>query len=522
MDGRRLVGSLGAERGKARKSACKKHCDKPQFRRAIRLSLGREPPFRLVAEGDEDTVVSLLRKSSTFRTLERNLNGRYVHYDGSCWKCVCQPPTFTHRHCLQRGNGVVRKGALKGRVPVEFIATSRPDQRGTRFQPASSIENPTLNDRFFIQVPPRGVTRVQRRGVVIERIAHETFHAFRHWNPPTRPPKTLRRKVTTAIAEEIQARRTDQAVIREILRTKLGKRELKDYQHSNAGVVAETGFNLTDRFLVERARFPGKLHLTYMEYFALSALMDRAIKKEGLDPGDVQSINKKLEGSPVLDFKEVWRLRDAVKHELGYRSLRILALRMDREWRELPPGSVEAGTWDESDERLLQEHACLFRQIIAYTPHPDPDIRTTVCRGPRPGAGPHVAASCVSRRYLSSDAAESGPTDLCLGTVPTPGAFYAIQPGDSLFGTAARAYRPAYSGASNREKLRMTKLVNRHPYNLQFWNRKLAGKMFPDGRISYGKKFRGVIELPPRPLGAAPRGNKYAVIYIPKLTASPS
>lgn len=92
---------------------------------------------------------------------------------------------------------------------------------------------------------------------------------------------------------------------------------------------------------------------------------------------------------------------------------------------------------------------------------------------------------------------------------PTPGKFYKIKSGDTLFGVAKKAY-----GAGSMEA---GKRINESQYNLRFRKPAPASekKMFPDGRISFNPRFDGVLRNQMESVDIAPSGKSFAMIWIP-------
>ena len=108
-----------------------------------------------------------------------------------------------------------------------------------------------------------------------------------------------------------------------------------------------------------------------------------------------------------------------------------------------------------------------------------------------------------------------GPKDfsLWLSPTPIPRRLYQIRRGDSLIGLAHAAYgkTPGFWGAQ---------YINCHPYNRRFWRSSLRHwKYWPRGRISFGRRFGGTSPVDHVtavvPVGGAPRGSVYPIIWIP-------
>ena len=93
---------------------------------------------------------------------------------------------------------------------------------------------------------------------------------------------------------------------------------------------------------------------------------------------------------------------------------------------------------------------------------------------------------------------------------PTPGRFYEIKRGDTLFGVAKRAYKTGSMEGARR--------INDSQFNLRF-RKAVTGneaKMFPNGRISFNPRFDGDLRVQMESTGAAPSGSSFAMIWIPK------
>ena len=69
----------------------------------------------------------------------------------------------------------------------------------------------------------------------------------------------------------------------------------------------------------------------------------------------------------------VWAIKRKPKSK--YEHLRLLVLLMNRDWRD--KGSTKK--WTSLNEVIAQRHACVFREVIQYTEHPDPKIKKPRC-----------------------------------------------------------------------------------------------------------------------------------------------
>jgi hypothetical protein len=354
------------------KPSLPKPCDtvSGEFFDAIRSFLQERVPPKPPPGEEPQVLLKLLCSSRSFRHRVRNLNRRYVNLHGKMLDRYC-PITWRQEKCAVNRDGILTKGPLRGRTVLSVTSGV-----GSEFLSTRALDN-LYGDRhvLFIDNPPGVSKPAERRGWLIQKIAHEAFHAHRHMNPGSRTPETLRERVSASIDEEIEAREFDKKVVKEIRKTSEGRRLLADYVHPGKAFFLQTGHLLTDRFVVERDPFPGLLNLTYLEHFAMSALMHAAADSEGLTNNDIQSINKAVAKMPAVELKPFWKGQDAVKNNDTYKELRLLAVHMDKEWTQLGLSDP----WTGSHERMAQEHACVFRKFVTYTPHPDPAIRRPNC-----------------------------------------------------------------------------------------------------------------------------------------------
>lgn len=102
-----------------------------------------------------------------------------------------------------------------------------------------------------------------------------------------------------------------------------------------------------------------------------------------------------------------------------------------------------------------------------------------------------------------------------VASTPTPGRFYTIKRGVDAKGLLDLAAR-AYGVSAGQTRLRLAQRINDHPYNQRFVLSQLATSAFPRGRISFSPRFNPDIRAQAATQGAAPRGNAFATIYIPK------
>jgi|GEM_PF-3064426 len=94
-------------------------------------------------------------------------------------------------------------------------------------------------------------------------------------------------------------------------------------------------------------------------------------------------------------------------------------------------------------------------------------------------------------------------------TDPTPGFFYGLRRGDTLFDVARRAFGEG--------SLSFAKIINNSRFNQRFWGTTPAGERswFPNGRISFNPRFICDVEAQRQVTGKAPGGRCFATIWIP-------
>lgn len=96
---------------------------------------------------------------------------------------------------------------------------------------------------------------------------------------------------------------------------------------------------------------------------------------------------------------------------------------------------------------------------------------------------------------------------------PTPGAFYSIRYGDTLFGVTSKAF----GVAAGPERMELAGMINSAAYNDRF--RGAATNLFRNGLISFNPKFAGDLQIQAAADLVAPGGHAYATIWIPRYPA---
>ena len=273
--------------------------------------LGQTPPPQVtagefgkaLASIDPPAVVTtLLRLSKTFMDIAATLDKRYVY--------LWHPTENRHRRLVTSDNGIVTTGDFAGRRVLDV----KKNPAGSWFQPFEDPDNTGYYDVIWIEKPGQ-----REIGSWIEIIAHEATHACHLATRTSAMPAKLADFVKASIAEEIETRRIEALVLKEIGKTTAGKREL-------AGFVPSTGS--TDAHEVERDFFPSQLRRTYLEHFVLSKLARDAIKRERSSD---QARKAKDAEVAALPFK-AWRSR---KFSSDYAKLRFWQRVIHFRWERL-------------------------------------------------------------------------------------------------------------------------------------------------------------------------------------------
>lgn len=301
------------------------------------------------------TVITLLRRSSTYMTMARSLDTHYVALDGahipSGWAFDWNPNT----------DGVLSHGPFRGRrVLAIWYGAS-----GSEFLPSGSLDNNYGYDIILLQ-PPQHFSGDQAVGEWIQIIAHETTHAFTRNTSGSVAPATVADRITAAITDEANTRGTESAIATEATR---GNR-LPDYTPSTGS---------TNPAQVQRDMFPSSLKRTYLEEFVFDELVRQAISNEGLSQSDIEQHNTRIDALTVEDIDGVVASPgfilyfDAAIHMYNtftskYDELRYIQRVINARWTRYQQSN--AGDLDVK-ETILQEHAqAFFNGIISYRARP--------------------------------------------------------------------------------------------------------------------------------------------------------
>lgn len=300
-----------------------------------------------------DAAVRLLRRSPTFRRMVRTLNRHYVY--------IHDPALST---AVRMGDdGVVQDGRFRNRRVIGIL------QGGARafFMPFQAPENPLSYDVIYIS---SGTTEQ-----FIRDIAHEAAHAVELVTGQGTTGSTIVDEVRSLIQEEQRVRGQEHAVVRELRRTRPGRRVFP----SPPGAVS-------DVWAIERD-FPRiSERRTYLEHGFFGAAMRRAIAEEGLSEEQMNQIDREVDQLTITPDRAQDFIADPDNFWLNivipskYGRLRYLSRVVHVSWSAFleahAPGSER---FEALKEARLQEHAAALDQIgrqffgetITYTPRPD-------------------------------------------------------------------------------------------------------------------------------------------------------
>ena len=467
----------GIKKGKKRKctdgSLIRTRVTDGQFGKALEHFVGSGPLPR--------NVVTLLKLSPTFMKMACKLDGKYISLNSS-------------RYSVEKwfsdvdDDGVFLSGRFKvSRRRIDFESANVKEGEGSMFIPANSPDLPVHVSWDVILIVTTGLRTkaLTKSGLLIESIAHETTHAFKRVSRKTSEPSgkmkqdEMARLIRGGIDDEIATRNTEKKIVEEI------RKRAKSFKKFEPTPTAK------NRFEVERDFFPTRLKRTYLEHFVIETLRQRAISDEGLSFDEVRKINIKVEKDPLKALA-----RPPVS---GYERLTVILRAIDVSWRSfLKQHSDDDADFEEAKERVLQHHARAFFNrffddvTIDYTTHPKLTIILFVL-------DPKTAP-------------KSFPPPVPLPS-PIPGQFYQFKGGDGLFKVAGKAFG-LRAGA---QRAKAAQIINMSKYNRRFWTKtpKSERQWFPDGRISFSKRFSSDLLRQFQAKSKAPRGGSYAMIWIP-------
>jgi len=457
----------------------------------------------------------ILQVSSSFNDITDLLNKEYV--SGERLESLGGTEKFE-----PDDDGVLKKSPFAGRRSLVFSNLHIKLTLGDRFLSVGSFQTQStaFSDNDFIVVTfPMAVVKEQR-GKVIARlvgtIAHETVHAFHRVTIPTKTSLSRAQRANAFIEEEIATRKKEKDILRQIVSaggvTALAVAEKKD-----KGLKQEIE-NRIDQIILSRPEverdFVSGTRLTYLETFVMEDMINQSLRVKELDSGkireDFDAVNELVFDTSldeVLKVKHPELLTRDPKTglktpflETEFKELLLARRAMESHWKEHQADNLEP---------ILELHKhAFFPEGIDYTSRPKTGpAKQTKQPKARVPAKSRAPEEPFSSRILRS---ETGLVLVPTPTAkPTPGKFYQIKSGDSLFGISKKAYNSGSMEAARR--------INDSQYNRRF--RKSAPeserKMFPDGRISFNPRFVGDLRAQMESEATASAGSSFAMIWIP-------
>jgi hypothetical protein len=308
-------------------------------------------------------VVLLLRLSPTFIKMAGKLDDKYLRRGRwrEDWKL--------------NADGQLIAGPYTGRWLLEV----RYSPFGSRFVPYSSVDADLGWDVIWVEQPDSSATRATEIGLYLERIAHETTHAFLRVTRRGPPQAAMADRIRDAVNEEVYTRNNELKIVQEIQ-----KKAGTSWRGFTPSAKART------RAGVERDFFPSDPRRTYLENFVLSELINRAIQDEKLDKVAINAKDHEIASLSIPEMMATFLGRLALQYYVKYPNkivfyepkrktfvpikpeysrLRFLQRVMDARWRLfLAQNSPRDPNFDAAKERVLQEHArAFFRGVVTYS-----------------------------------------------------------------------------------------------------------------------------------------------------------
>jgi D-alanyl-D-alanine carboxypeptidase len=320
-----------------------------------------------------DDVLWMLKQSPMFMSIVAELDKKYLWLFGD---------KYLKGKWDANDNGVITGGPFVGRRLIAFQVSS--PKHGSFFDPDTALDpgRPHTGDVIHLEQPfetgdrtdPSNFT-LDTKGQWLERIAHESVHAFHLVSGKYRGGKTAPERIRARIDDEIA--------------TRIAERNIVDEVRRNVPRFAKFQPNTksSKRWIVERDPFPGKQRRTYLEHFVLSELLlsGRSMLVDKTDIEKSDKIIKKYDeivegitlGSPphrgflTLNphFMHPRRGRMPI-FTLMFPKV-LLALRViDARWRSVKDLD-QRDAQDTTIENMRQEHAkAFFNNLVTYTKLP--------------------------------------------------------------------------------------------------------------------------------------------------------
>ena len=296
--------------------------------------------------GVSDTVIKLLKRSSSFMDIVRALDQHYV------W-------AFNPKHLVTDGvtDGVLTSGAFRGRR-ILYIQIG---QGEGSFNPYGTFDISIASDVIKIAAPQgaQGASNVE----LLRSIAHEATHAF-HVVTGKPPPADVEASIQAGITEEIETRKTEVTIAKEIFPGRSKER---------GAIEDQVAKGYLSRPLVERDIAPD-IGLTYLEASGFGALLADTQRKDSLSDDQAATIRDSIDKGPKTFSMVKSQHGYAVPSEYALVYVnRKIAIATWQKFRQDFRGLEDSPKALREKERLLQENArALLDGRIKYSPLPRP------------------------------------------------------------------------------------------------------------------------------------------------------
>ena len=314
-------------------------------------------------------VLTWLSQSPTYVQILNALDAKYVNLNH-----VKQGPADTGipmswgLDWAANDAGVFTKGPKPGRRMISIKLS--PLGQGSYFSPHGNPENPSgvAGDLIFLEYPPshppnrdKPVT-LEERGQWIERIVHESVHAWRHVLGSRRAGDTSFDRIRSGIDDEAKTREWERKIVGQI----------RQNVPAFAGYRPTTGS--VERWAVQRDFFPGQLRRTYLEHFVLNERLftartrhpDTDIKKYDEFVAQIElskrSLDSYLEDSPRFVNPRNGKIS---VFQQEYPNLRLALRVIDARWRSVKDIAQRDLYRDPVLEKMREAHAKAFFNGLA-------------------------------------------------------------------------------------------------------------------------------------------------------------
>jgi hypothetical protein len=288
--------------------------------------------------GVSDAVIKLLKKSRSFMGIVQALDQHYVWSENP--KLHWDDPI---------ANGVLTGGAFAGRRKL-FIQGGASEGS---FYPYSSPDTKIASDLIKLSTGEGDVE-------TIRSIAHEATHAF-HVATGKPPPADVEASIQAGITEEIDTRKSEVAIAKEIYPKR---------SNESRAIEEQVAAGYLSRPLVERDIAPD-IGLSYLESSGFGALLAETQRKDGLSDEQAEAIRNSMDaekGPKKFPMVGSQHGDEPSSYAFVYVNRKI-AMATWRKFGQDFRGREDSPEALKEKERLLQENAhALLDGRIKYSP----------------------------------------------------------------------------------------------------------------------------------------------------------